>query len=358
MAIPKLDKADNGFWYARWSDARRSRRKSMGTQDRAVAEQRFAQWLLIRHEAPRAERAYVMADIWAVYTAKKGETRTKRCSWANLEKHFGNLAPEAVDQDAVDAYVALRAAGRIGQPSATSTCRRELATLIAAMNFCTKRPNALIGPGEMQPITLPPAAKPRDRWLSMAEVQRILDAAREMRTGERLSRGERFLWIALETAARKQAILDLTWDRVDFDIGVVHFADPTRRETKKRRASVPMSSALRPVLERAYRERTGDLVLDNKAEVWATVQRAVNRAGLGNGKTPEGSRPVATGISPHTFRHTAATHMARNGVPLWTIANILGNTLSIVEQVYAKWAPSDAERNVDFISGGKLEAGE
>src|SRR5690606_31074980 len=112
---------------------------------------------------------------------------------------------------------------------------------------------------------LPPDGDPRDRWLRKDEIQKMIVAAAETRRGKRLSRVERFLWIALETAARKQAIYDLTWDRVDFETNVIHYDVPGRRKTKKRRASPPISKALRPILERAFAEREGDLVLDNKA---------------------------------------------------------------------------------------------
>lgn len=359
MSTPRLRKADNNFYYAVWSDARRSRRKSMGTQDLAVAEQRFAQWLLIRNEAPSDPgRVYTVADIWAVYEDRKGGSDTARFSWKNLEPHFGPLSIEAVDQGAVDTYVALRKAGRIGRPAQPSTCRRELALLVAALNFCAKPPRSLYAAAVLQPLTLPPGGAPRDRWLTIDEMQRLFAAATRLRRGDRLSRGERFLWLALETAARKAAILDLTWDRVDLTIGVIHYDVPGRQKTKKRRTSVPISSALRPVLERAYAERTGDLVMDSKAEVWATIQSIAIEAGFGGTRGVNGSKPTATGISPHVMRHTAATHMARNGVPLWTIAKILGNTMAVVEQTYAKWAPSEPERNVDLISGGKLSAAE
>jgi integrase len=173
-----------------------------------------------------------------------------------------------------------------------------------------------------------------------------------------MTRAERFLWIALETAARKQAILDLTWDRVDFETNTIHFDVPGRARTKKRRAAVSISSALRPVLERAYKERIGDLVLDNKAAVWKSIQVAAIKAGFSDQPIVRGAKPRATGISPHVLRHTAATHMARRGVPLWKIAQVLGNTLAMVEKVYAKWTPDDPAGTVDMISGGVLEAAE
>ena len=52
----------------------------------------------------------------------------------------------------------------------------------------------------------------------------------------------------------------------------------------------------------------------------------------------------------------AALHMARKGVSLWKIAKILGNTLTMVERVYAKHCPDDLRESVGAISGGALRA--
>ena len=89
----------------------------------------------------------------------------------------------------------------------------------------------------------------------------------------------------------------------------------------------------------------------NGADVWASVQWAAIRAGFSKQVTKTSQRPKATGISPHVMRHTAATHMARRGVPLWTIAKVLDNTIAMVEKVYAKHSPDDLREAVDTISG-------
>lgn len=368
MPIPTLTKADNGFWYARWSDNGRSKRKSMGTQDVAVAKERFAQWLLMGGDEKAVsdpERVYTVADAWAVYDQKHIQPNatgkdTLHYNWKALEPHFGHRSVGSVDQDVVNAYVALRTSGRLGRKVQPQTCRKELSALSAALRFCTAKPNKLYDPAALQPFKMPDASEPRDRWLTMAEMQALLDAAARMRRGPKLTRAERFLWLALETGARKQAILDLTWDRVDFETGVIFYDVPGRKKTNKRRAAVPLSKALRPVLERAFAEKENDLVMSNKGAMWAPIQLAVIEAGLGGGqaKPKNAAKPKATGISPHVLRHTAATHMARRGVPLWKIAKILGDTLATVERVYAKWAPDDAAGTVDMISGGILDAAE
>jgi integrase len=388
MPSPVLDKEANGRFYAYWSEGRRSRRKSMGTSDRPIAEQRFAHWLLLG--GARAHRSgeegegltYTVADCWKVYWEKFGKNAagaaTLEINWKWIEQHFGLLTVSEVTQDSADAYVFKRTTGKIGrvieragrktvQKVKPQTCRKELSALFAAMHFCARKPQSMFSATIIEQIVLPEAGEPRDRWLRMEEMQRLLDAAAKLRRGDRLSRGERFLWLALETAARKQAILDLTWDRVDFETNTIHFDVPGRKKTKKKRAAVAISKALRPVLERAYSEREGKgeardtgLVMDNKGAVWSTVQLIAIEAGFGGArpKVLRSEKPKATGISPHVLRHTAATHMARRGVPLWKIAKILGNTLAMVEKVYAKWSPDDPENTVDLISNGKLEAAE
>ncbi len=198
----------------------------------------------------------------------------------------------------------------------------------------------------VEKFDLPEDSAPRDRWLREDEAKRLFAAT----TG----RLNLFLHLALYTAARKQALYELTWDRVDFETNVIVLDVPGRRTTKKRRATVPISTELREVLLAAHEKRTTDLVLTNKAEVWASVQSAVRRAGLSPAvKATSGQKPSATGISPHTLRHTAATWMARRGVPLWIVAKILGNSLVTIEKVYAKHAPEDLRAAINMIGGEK-----
>jgi integrase len=369
VSIPELRQSDSGVFYIHWTDGRRSKRVSTRTRNLDAAKAFLGSWLLMEREAPaNAAATLTVADLWSVYNERHVKRNvlspdTLRWSWKNLEPHFGHLSIAAVTPEVVEDYERKRIAGKIGRKAMS---RRELDALRACFNWSAdpaKHRKPIIAAADLPVFELPEASAPRDRWLKTEEIQRLLNAAATMRQGSRLSRGERFLWIALETAARKQAIFDLTWDRVDFETGVIDFKLPGRRETKKRRSVVPISKALRPVLERAYAERLdkrpGSLVMDNKGEIWATIQSIAERAGFGEPRTTarsNGEKPKSTGISPHVLRHTAATHMARRGVPLWIIAKILGNTLVMVERVYAKHCPEDLRAAVDTISGGALEA--
>lgn len=364
-STPYLKRHDNGTYYVHWTESGVGKRVS--TRSKALVEaQRFlGTWLLMEREAPAPVGVHLTIDeLWPVYftrhVVRGGGQATAGFTWKNLQPFFGAKTVPEVSQMACDNYVQKRVSGHIGRPSKPQTCRRELSTLFACLRFCSepRHKQKLFPVALIDDVTLPADGAPRDRWLRDDEVKRLLNAAAARRTDDRLSRIERFLWIALETGARKQAIRDLTWDRVDFDTRVIHLAVPGARMTKKRRASVPISNTLLPVLRRAYSERTNDVVLDHKGEVWAGVQSIVRAAGLAPApRRGTGQSATSTGVGPNTLRHTAATHMARRGVPLWKIAKILGNTLAMVEKVYAKHCPDDLREAVNLISK-PLEAAE
>lgn len=369
MPTPVLKADKNGVFYAHWSENRRSKRKSMGTRNRADAETLFGQWLALgghRQRAVEGEAApeLTVAELWAVYDKKHVQKNvaapeTIGYCWKNLKEHFGSLTPAVIDQTTVEDYEEKRVEGDIGRPSSASTVRKELVALRACLNWHASAERGrfrLLDAKDLPVFALPEESGPRERWLTTEEIKKLFDAARQIRPGEkRMHRGERFLWIALETGARKQAIIDLTWDRVDFETRVIHFTDPGRKQTKKRRPSVPISDALLPQLKRMHEERINGRVLDHDSQIWKAIQAIVVKAGLAprqpraTGETIKG-----TGISPHTFRHTAATHMARRGVPLYDIAGILGNTLAMVEKVYAKHCPGRLRAAVNSISAQEL----
>lgn len=370
---PSMRKAKNGRYYVFWSEGRQSHRESLGVGDELEAQERFARWILRRVAARRGiPPEKTISEYWSVYLDKHVNTdavmpkgrETIAYAWKNLEPHFGKRTIDEFTQELVDAYVAARLRGKIGRKSKPVTVRRELVSLNAALNFCSKW-YQMFERTRLRAVRLPSEGRPREQWLDLNEMQRLLDAAADCRQGSRLSRGEKFIWLALETGARLQAILDLEWSRVHFDVGTIEFDVPGRKRTKKYRATVPISASLRPVLERAFQERVIVLpngrkheethVMENQGAIWPIVQRIAIRAGFSAQKTKGGTKPRATGISPHVLRHSAATLMARRGVPLWAIGKILGNSVAMVERVYAKWVGDDAPNTVDKISGGLLK---
>ena len=351
MSDPTVKRAENGVYYVHWTVGRRSKRISTRETDYPAAQAFLTTWLKHGGCDPEPDTAeFTVADLWPIYRKEHVETKTVIAKqldsvWRRLSLHFGPLTLAQLNQNTFDSYEHKRATGRIGRPAVSGSARRELAILMACLNWCAHGRRKLIAKADVPDVGLPAASAPRDRWLKIPEMQRLLNSAQALRTGPRLSRGERFLWLALETAARKTAICQLTWDRVDFETGVIHYAVPGRRLTKKRRTSPPISSALLPVLKRAYAERRTEFVLDTTNDPYSVIKLIAKHAEVAD-------------VSPHVLRHTAATQMARRGVPIAHIADLLGNTIAMTEKVYRHHSPEATREAVEKISAGLLDAAE
>lgn len=114
---------------------------------------------------------------------------------------------------------------------------------------------------------------------------------------------------------------------MDFGSGVINLNPQGRLQTKKRRSVIPMSTRLRAVLERAYREKESSWVLDNSGSIRASMERLTARARM-------------EWVTLHVFRHTWATRAARAGVSMVDIADFLGDDLRTVERHYRHHSPN------------------
>lgn len=211
------------------------------------------------------------------------------------------------------------------------TISREAITLRAALHWAQKEGWIREAPA----VTLPPRSAPRERFLTRDEAKRLLDATRTPHI--RL-----FVLIALHTAARKGAILDLRWERVDMEARLIHFRRAGRAETKKRRVTVPINAVLLAALQEARLIRTTEWVIEYKSRKAGNIrhafERSVTRAGI-----PHCTR--------HDLRRTAASWMVMAAVPLSEVAKVLGDTEEMVERVYGKFSPDYLRRAVDALAG-------
>lgn len=123
--------------------------------------------------------------------------------------------------------------------------------------------------------------------------------------------------------------MQLTWDRVDFSAGVINFAVAGDQAHNKRRALVPISRRLRPILERAYAERKSKYVLDSAGAIKTTWNRWIATTPFQH-------------VNPHDLRRSWATLAAQAGVPIVDIAQVLGDDPATVLKHYAKHVPGAA----------------
>jgi integrase len=218
----------------------------------------------------------------------------------NLKPWFGHLMPLAITDDICRDYAKARfKAGR-----APDTVWTEMVILQTALSWGRTKGHFSLGPDRDEfVIWRPNRSAPRDRVLSREESEALIDAAQ--------GHIKLFIIMANYTGARKGAILELKWDQVDLDNGIIDFRstdaiDPMSKHYKKGRAVVVMSGTLRAVL-RAYKEKAeskyvieywGRKVADIKGGFNATAEKV----GLWSKETPLRER-----VTPHVLRHTVAT---------------------------------------------------
>ncbi len=322
-------------WYIDWTDHTNGRTKSVSTgqTQRQQAEKWRDQWIAGR-EQPIPPSQATIAEIMQAYTADRlphvESKGTLRISAMHITRLIGNLEPRMLVRHT---YLSARltSPSRSSIRLAAGTLRREVSVLRAALSWALRERWITEAPY----VEMPPKPPPRDRWLTRADVDRLIHSARSAHI-------KLFICLAYHTAARTGAILDLVWDRVDFDRRLIYYAKPGRRDTKKRRAVVPINTPALAELQAHRVVAVTDHVIEFHGKPCASIavgfRRACREAGI-------------TECSPHVLRHTAASHMVMAGVPLPEVARMLGDSEAMVEKVYGKHSPDYLRRAADALAG-------
>jgi integrase len=297
------------------------RRTSLGTTDRQVAERR-----LVDLQATLRRKATTVSEIFADYLSERGphiaSQETLRFAHKRLIPVFGHLRPDQVTRALCRAYAAQRRRQSVGD----GTIRRELVTLAAALRWQDKATPAV--------IELPPAPPPKSRHLTREQYRALRDAAAIT------PHLHLFVILAYSTAGRATAILELTWDRVDFDRGQIRLGLGERRT--KGRATVPMTDGARAALLEARPAALSEYVIEYAGGPVRSVKRAFAAAAR--------RAELPAGTSPHVLRHSAAVHMAESGVPMPEIAQVLGHSSeSVTFRTYARYSPDYLRRAVSVL---------
>lgn len=177
----------------------------------------------------------------------------------------------------------------------------------------------------------------RERFLSESEIERLFMATPEP-----------MLWpvaCGVMAGLRMEEVLHLR-PAIDVDVilGTIQVQprDQWKPKTKRSKRTVPMTDALRSIaikqLERASESWMMPSAVNPDRPLQSDgirkhFQLIVERAGMIYGLKPR------NGVVFHTLRHTFASHLAMRGVDLYTIAQLLGDSLQTTEGVYAKLSP-------------------
>ena len=237
---------------------------------------------------------------------------------------------------------------------ASSTVARKMAAIKSFFNF-------LIGEGQLRGdpgarMTSPKVDKYTPRSISTSEIERLLeqpgkDGDPEGRRPE-TSRDRAMLETLYATGMRVSELVALDCEDVFFPERHMRCAGRTARERR-----VPLRDSAIAAIDHYMYQARPMLVLREESALflnhrgnrltrqgfWLILKSYANKAGIAD-------------ITPHTLRHTFATHALRRGADLREVQKLLGHVSISTTQVYRRMANAQgAPRNVASAAHGRDE---
>jgi integrase len=178
----------------------------------------------------------------------------------------------------------------------------------------------------------------RRRILHGEEMRRFMTALESLEGRAAWARD--WIRLALLTGARMSNLLWMRWDEIDMEKCV--WTIPEEKFKGGRRHLVPLLPEAMEILKRRQAEKAGDrqhvFRYRSQNNLRAHFYDVCGQAGI-------------TDLTVHDLRRTVGSHLAAAGVPMPTIAEILGHTDIATTQIYAVIAGDMARKGLESIRG-------
>lgn len=196
------------------------------------------------------------------------------------------------------------------RPRAIASVNRELSTLRRMLNVAKRNKWILSRPfNDGEPLILLSQENKRERILTEKEEEQMLALC----TGKR-AHLKPILIMALDTGMRRGEIFKLTWKEVDFEEKLIYVRAFNNKLMKPRWLAMTdrPEVTLKELYLRSPKESDG-LVFGIKSNVRHSFRWIKKQLGIADARF-------------HDLRHTTATTLVREHVPLQEVARILGHT--------------------------------
>lgn len=319
-------------WYLRGTVNGVSVYETTGTSDQTQAERARAQreaqlWERVRF----GERGtHTFGEAVLIYLQARNPGQSFRDTLGRLVEHFEQWPLEQLTQAAIDRYVAQQ------HPRAMpgTVIKAVITPMTAVLRAAAKR-----GWCEIPAFERPRVVKPKTCCLSDDEAKALVKAcAPHLRP---------LILFLLNTGARLGEALNLQWTEVDLQRRRVVFVDTKNGESR----GVPLNADAFVALanlpcrdDQVFLTPAGKPYYNSGGRGGSPIKTAfrgaLRRAGLRN-------------IRVHDLRHTFASKLVMNGVPLRTVAELLGHKdLSMVHR-YSHLSPDHLRDAVDGLIGAE-----
>lgn len=310
------------WWEAEHGCQPKRRRRQLASQDRASAEAEARDLWQGADDSP-----WTVGRLMTAYLASiegKPSHSRRQDAWKAMKAFWENVDPAVVDEPMSRSYRSTRAVS-------DSTARYELMQLSTALNWGVDEKKIKV----RGKTWLPLSPEHEIRHLTRTEFDRFFAEVRA-------PHARLYVLLGLFTVSRPTAILQLTWDRVDFMRRLINFTPPGHVRTAKRRTVVTIGETLLEALQEAYKARTSIYVIEHGGKPVLSIKKAFQAA----------SERSGVRATPYTLRHTGAVWAAEGGVSMAELAQMMGHDDDRTTQKhYARFSPEHLRSVVNAIEG-------
>lgn len=230
-------------WCRTWYDgsSRQTKRASLGTADLRDAKLKLAEWVVGQGKLPDNRPCSVALEAVLIRYYRQHACARRSGKQARYAlRRWSDFFPAAVVAEITLLRLAAFVAAMRDEGLSDGTIRRTLAAGRAALNHAYRLGELATVPYvDLGPI---PEPEPRERILTPDEARRLFAAAGP-------DHAWMYLLLAFGTAARPEAILELTNGQVDCEARLIRLKRPGHARTRKRRPTIPMCRTLVPYLQ-------------------------------------------------------------------------------------------------------------
>jgi integrase/recombinase XerD len=238
---------------------------------------------------------------------------------------------DSVDAIAVSGFLAHLREGDAEHPPLSATSAARAVVAVRGLHRFALR-DGLVAVDVAREVRPPAPPRRLPKAISLDDVERLLDAAGYEQT-PLATRDRALLELLYGTGARISEAVGLAVDDLDLPDGTVLLAGKGGKQRRVPVGSFAVASIeaylvqARPLLAAAG-NGTPALFLNSRGgalsrqSAWTVLRTAAERAGL------------AAGISPHTLRHSFATHLMEGGADVRVVQELLGHSSVTTTQIY------------------------
>lgn len=249
---------------------------------------------------------------------------------SDLREYFAWLASEGiVSPDGIDLDSSLRFAAGLEKGKSRSSRSRLLSAVKGFHRYLYRE-------GELQDLDITTISAPKLRRhipfvLSQEETARLLDQPDDTKTGQR---DKAMLELAYSTGMRVSEVCGLRFESLDLESRLVRIRGKGGKERM-----IPVGSHALSSLERYLGESRLEFLSDapvpyvflnyrggplSRVSFWKLLKKYAAMAGL----PPD--------VTPHTLRHSFATHLVEGGADLRAVQELLGHSSIATTQIYTR----------------------